>query len=101
MLRFPDCGQSGGSPDAEAREDARLLAAVAREDQHALAALYRRRGALLYSLLVRMLVTEMEAQEVMQDTFVQIWRRAGEFDATRSSPIAWIIMLARGLAIDR
>ncbi len=102
VLRFP--GRSGPeeSWDArEAREDARLLAAVAEDNPYALAALYRRRGGLLYSLLVRMLVSETEAQEVMQDTFVRIWRRAAEFDAARSSPVAWMIQIARGLALDR
>ena len=88
-------------PDVEAREDARLLAAIAREDQHALATLYRRHGGLLYSLLVRMLENEMEAQEVMQDIFIHIWRHADRFDGDRSSPVAWMVMIARGRAYDR
>jgi len=88
-------------PSAEVREDARLLAAVAAGDQHALAAFYRHRGTLLYSLLVRMLINEAEAQDIMQDTFVQVWRRASEYDPNRSSPLAWIVMIARGLALDR
>ena len=100
MLRFPGC-QPGEWHDAEAREDARLLAAIGREDAEALAALYRCRGGMLYSLLVRMLVSDMEAQEILQDTFVQIWRRARDFDPRRASAMAWIIMVARGLAIDR
>jgi RNA polymerase sigma-70 factor (ECF subfamily) len=85
----------------EAREDARLLSAIAARDQHALAMLYQRHGRLIYSLLVRMLVNEMEAQEIMQDTFVHIWRSADEFDLARSSPRAWMIMIARGRALDR
>lgn len=102
VLRFP-----GSSDPAEAqaplevREDARLLAAMAEQEQSALAAFYRRRGPLLYSLLNRMLGNEMEAQEVMQDAFVQIWRRAAQYDPRRSSPLAWVIMIARGLAWDR
>jgi RNA polymerase sigma-70 factor (ECF subfamily) len=87
--------------DLEAREDTRLLNLIGEGNQSALAALYRRHGGLIYSLLLRMLAREMEAQEVMQDTFVQIWRRADQFDAVRSSPVAWMIMIARGLAIDR
>ena len=96
-----DLGSSGDWPDMEAREDARLLAAIAREDQPALATLYRRHGGLLYSLLVRMLENEMEAQEVMQDTFIHIWRQAAKFDLDRSSPVAWVVMIARGRAYDR
>jgi RNA polymerase sigma-70 factor (ECF subfamily) len=91
-----------GSPiDPESREDARLLALVAEGDQNAFAALYRRQSGLIYSLLVRMLVHEMEAQEIMQDAFMQIWKRAAQYDPAKSSPLAWIIMISRGLAIDR
>lgn len=97
----PEQQEPGDRQDVQAREDVRLLAAIAEGDQHALAALYRHRGSLLYSLLRRMLVHEMEAQEVMQDTFVQIWRRAGAYDSTRSSPVGWMVMIARGLAVDR
>lgn len=92
---------SGDLPDAAARDDARLLAAIAREDQHALATLYRRHGGLIYSLLFRMLENEMEAQEIMQDTFVHIWRNAAKYDSSRSSPVAWMIMITRGRAYDR
>jgi len=88
-------------PDPEVREDARLLGAIAEGDQQALGVLYRRRGGLIYSILVRMLVNEMEAEEVMQDTFVQIWRKAHQCDPDRSSPLAWMIMIARGRALDR
>lgn len=85
----------------DVREDARLLAAIAAQDQTALAHFYRRRGPLLYSLLSRMLLNDMEAQEATQDTFVHLWRRAAEYDPRRSPPLAWVIMIARGLALDR
>lgn len=102
LLPFPGCAKPGESSEVrEAREDARLLAAIGQGDQPALAALYQRHGTLLYSLLVRMLVNEVEAQEVLQDAFIQIWRRAGKYDPERSSPVAWMIMVARGLALDR
>src|SRR5882762_8929209 len=87
--------------EAEVREDARLLSAIAEGDQQALAAVYRRHGGLIYSLLLRMLVNEMEAQEVMQDTFLQFWRRAPECEPQRSSPLSWMIMIARGRTLDR
>ena len=92
---------SGRQDDTEAREDARLLQAIAAEDQQALAILYRRHGNLIYSFLLRMLGNPAEAQEVLQDTFVRLWRRAKEFDAGRSSATAWLVMFARGLAMDK
>jgi RNA polymerase sigma-70 factor, ECF subfamily len=82
-------------------DDAPLLSMIAQGDQPALATLYRQRGNLIYSLLVQMLVNEMEAQEVLQDTFLQIWRRAGKYDPELSAPMTWIFMIARGLALDR
>jgi len=91
----------GDSLAPDAREDARLLAMVAEGDQRALAAFYHRRSRLIYSLLVRMLVNEMEAQEALQDTFMQIWRRAREYDSERAAPVGWIVMIARGLGLDR
>jgi RNA polymerase sigma-70 factor (ECF subfamily) len=87
--------------DVEAREDARLLFAIAREDQGALALLYRRRSGLIFSFLMRMLGNEAESQEVLQDTFIRLWRRAKEFDAERSSATAWLLLFARGLALDK
>jgi RNA polymerase sigma-70 factor (ECF subfamily) len=102
VLRFPGCVERVESNDSTERNiETRLLAEIAGGCQQALAALYRRRGSLLYSLFVRMLVSEAEAQEVMQDTFVQIWKRARTYDPRRSSPIAWMIMIGRGVAMDR
>src|SRR5689334_7815171 len=102
MLRFPFNETPGDSQEAQAREDARLLSLVAEQNHEAFEALYRRRSGLLYSLLKRMLANEMETQEVLQDTFVRIWRgAAAEFDSERSSPLSWMIMIARGRAIDR
>jgi RNA polymerase sigma-70 factor (ECF subfamily) len=100
-VRLAGNHEPGSSQEAEVREDARLLAVIAGGDQHALATLYRRRAGLLYSLLVRMLANEMEAQEVVQDTFIRIWRRADEYDPQGCSPTTWMIMIARGLALDR
>lgn len=88
-------------PDPEALQDVRLLAAVADGDQQALAALYRRHGSLIYSLLLRMLGNSAEAQEATQDTFLKVWRRAQHYRAERATPQAWMVMVARGLALDR
>lgn len=102
ILQFPGNPPSRSvSSLPEVEEDLRLLKRIAAGDQQAVAALYQQRGTLLYSLLLRMLGDEMEAQEVMQDTFVRIWRRAASYDPARSAPLAWMILIARGLAVDR
>ena len=101
MLRFPGNELPDNSQDAEARQDAHLLALMAEGDQQALAALYRRRGPVIYALLARMLGNKMEAQDVMQETFMTVWRRARNYDPVRSSPMAWMVMIVRSKAIDQ
>ena len=100
-LRFPGSGNIDVLSSSEQVEDLRLLALIARGEQAALKALYERRGGLVYSLLARMLVDEMEAQECMQDVFVLIWRKAAQYDSDRARPLTWMMMLARGRACDR
>lgn len=67
----------------------------------ALACLYQRRGAALHALLIRMLGSAEEAEELLQDAFVLCWRRAAAYDPAKSSPWTWLVMIARGLAVDR
>jgi RNA polymerase sigma-70 factor (ECF subfamily) len=103
ILQFPGPPETRSTQLTQqaAAEDLRLLQLIAAGEQPAMAALYQHRGTLLYSLLMRMLGDDMEAQEVMQDTFVQIWRRAATYDPARSAPLAWMLLIARGLAVDR
>lgn len=86
---------------AARHEDAALLADVAAGHADALKRLYDRRAGALFALLVRILADEAEAGEALQETFVAIWQRAGRYDAGRSAPLTWMVMLARGLALDR
>lgn len=90
----------GWDPDGAAL-DARLLQEIGQGSHASLARLYERRAGALYSMLVRMLTREAEAEEVLQDAFVRIWNRAATFDPARSAPFTWMIMIARGLALSR
>ena len=102
ILRFPGTPENrGDSPTQAAAEDLRILKLIASGDQQGVVMLYQQRGRLIYSLLLRMLGDEMETQEIMQDTFLQIWRRAADYDPTRSAPLTWMVLIARGLAMDR
>jgi RNA polymerase sigma-70 factor (ECF subfamily) len=78
-----------------------LLPSIAAGDTVAVADLYDRHGATLYALLVRILAERSDAQEVLQESFVQAWRRAADFDPSRGSEIAWLVSIARNRAIDR
>jgi RNA polymerase sigma-70 factor (ECF subfamily) len=81
--------------------DVDLLHAIARSDEPALACLYDRYRAILFGLLVRILNSREEAEDVLQEVFLQVWRQAADFDELRGKPFTWLVTLARSRAIDR
>jgi RNA polymerase sigma-70 factor (ECF subfamily) len=52
-------------------------------------------------VLVRILNNREEAEDVLQEVFLQVWRRAGDFDENRGKPFTWLVTLARSRGIDR
>jgi RNA polymerase sigma-70 factor (ECF subfamily) len=81
--------------------DRETLARVVSRDQLAFSELYDRLSGPLYSLALRMLGDATEAQDALQDAFVQIWRRAATYDAEQSSVFSWAVLLTRSKVIDR
>jgi RNA polymerase sigma-70 factor (ECF subfamily) len=77
-----------------------LLAAVAKGDEAAFARLYAATRAKLYGVVLRILRRQDLADEVMQETYLKIWRSAGQFDPLRAAPISWMVAIARNRAID-
>jgi RNA polymerase sigma-70 factor (ECF subfamily) len=84
---------------AKPDELAALLAKVAVKDRAAFAALYRATSTKLYGVVARIL-SHGDASEVLQEAYVKIWERAGDFDAARGSPLAWMATIARNRALD-
>src|SRR6516164_5719393 len=82
-------------------DDQTLVQGVARGEPSALEALYRRHSPRLYALLLRMLGQGGDAEEILQESFVDVWKRAGEYRAARGAVEAWLITIARSRAIDR
>jgi RNA polymerase sigma-70 factor (ECF subfamily) len=78
-----------------------MLARVAGGDQAAFSELYDRLSGPLFSLAVRMLGDAAEAEDALQDVFVQIWRRAGSYDSSQSSVFSWAVLFTRSRVIDR
>lgn len=87
--------------EADRQLDAQLIARVARGDEVAFGALYDRFSPGLYSFILRMVHDEREAEDVVQEGFAHIWRRASTFDPARSSAFTWAVMILRNKAIDR
>ncbi len=78
-----------------------LLAAISRGERPALAKLYTRTSAKLYGICLRLMGSEADAQDVLQDAYLTVWRNAARFDPAKASPITWLAVLTRNKAIDR
>ncbi len=89
------------SSPAERDELNQLLLQAGRNDQKAFAELYKRTSSKLFGVCVRMLRDRGEAEEVLQETYTTVWRRAATFDAAKASAITWLVTLSRNKAIDR
>jgi RNA polymerase sigma-70 factor, ECF subfamily len=88
-------------PEQAQASDVKLLHAIARGDEGALARLYDAYRVILFGLLVRILNSREEAEDILQEVFLQVWRRAGDFDEKRGRPFTWLVTLTRSRAIDR
>jgi RNA polymerase sigma-70 factor (ECF subfamily) len=88
-------------PEKTDGSDVELLHAVARGDEAALARLYDAYRVILFGLLVRILNSREEAEDILQEVFIQVWRRAKDFDEKRGRPFTWLVTLTRSRAIDR
>ena len=86
---------------AQQSADREMIARIGRGDQGALSSLYDRLSGPLYSLAVRMLGDAADAQEALQDVFLQIWSRAGTYDPEQSTVFSWAVLLTRSRVIDR
>ena len=82
-------------------DDRTLLRRIIARDETAVAELYDRHGRMVYSLVLRILRTPSDAEDVVQEVFVRVWTRADTYDERLGSPAAWLMRVARNRAIDR
>lgn len=89
------------APNELAAEEAALVAQIAAGDHGApIEQLYRRYGRRLFRFGMQQLCNEGLAQELVQETFVRLWRGAGKFDAGKSSVGTYVYVIARSVAAD-
>jgi len=80
---------------------AAALGRIPAGDGAALQTVYRLTSAKLFGVCLRILGERAEAEDVLQEVYVTVWRKAGAFDPGRASPITWLVAIARNRAIDR
>ena len=81
--------------------DESLMAAITERRQHALEELYGRYGKTLKAVISHVVHEEAEADDVLQEIFIQIWKEAAHYSPTAGKPLGWVVTLARRRAIDR
>jgi len=86
--------------DPEVSTDATLVSRLLQKDVSAFEQLYDRHSRAVYSLVLRILQQAGTAEEVVQDVFLQLWRNAERYDASRGPFIPWLLTLARNRALD-
>jgi RNA polymerase sigma-70 factor (ECF subfamily) len=80
--------------------EAGLMAALVQKEPEAAETLYARYASRIYGLGLVLLKNEADAEDLVQDTFLKVWRTGSAFDAQRGSLDVWILLTARSLAID-
>ena len=86
---------------AQANDPAKIVAAMAAGDSdRALTTFYELYASTVLALLMKMLGSRAEAEELLQEVFVELWRRAPQYDPARGNVVAWVITVARCRALD-
>lgn len=94
------CDLAAPEPNS-AVEDAVLMRAIANRDPDALATLYDRYSGILKALVIRVIHDEAEADDLLQEIYMQIWRQAKNYSQKKGQALGWIVTLTRRRAIDR
>lgn len=100
--RFPMSFDSGSQTERRAAsEEAEIVRRVGSGDSDALAELYERYAGMLNALALRVVSDPADAEEVLQEAFLQVWNQATRYDPARSSVSTWLVLITRSRAIDR
>ena len=96
-----DCGTDEYAPLSPIRSDVELLRAIADGDKDALGVLYHRFAARLLGVARRLLSNPEDAEDIVHDVFIEVWRRAADYDHSRGTVGAWLLVRTRSRALDR
>ncbi len=88
-------------PQASSLIEPALIAKVAKGDQQAFGQLYDLSCSLLFTLALRILGDRDEATDLLQEVYLEVWRKGVRYDVGRGTPMAWLVTVTRSRAIDR
>ena len=103
---YPTPTAESRSPDSSAAQAttaddvSALIGRVAMQDRVAFANLYTATAPKLLGVVLRILKERSWADDVIQEAYLNVWQRAGQFDSGKASPITWLVSIARNKAID-
>ncbi len=103
MATAQNYSQRTGFPDGESTEEINLprqLQAIASGDKNAFAGFYDETAGQVYALALRVTCRSAEAEEVVSEVYLQVWRQALSYDASRGSPRGWLLTMCRSRALD-
>lgn len=85
----------------QGQQDLDLMRRVASDDEGAISELYDRFGSLVYRMAYQTMPTRADAEDVVQEVFVRLWRTASRYDPKRSALVTWVMLLSRRHMVDR
>jgi RNA polymerase sigma-70 factor (ECF subfamily) len=100
-MQPPDSSPNAGPGSRSQIDDKALVRAIVDRQQDAVAELYDRFSGMLMALAYRVLGNTQDAEEILQETFLQVWNQAARYDPKRSSVSTWLVLITRSRAIDR
>lgn len=88
-------------PTTDRQTDYELMQRIAADDQGAIEELYDRFGSLVYRMAYQTMPSRSDADDVVQEVFVRLWRTAGRFDPKRAALVTWVMLISRRHMVDR
>ena len=100
QIKEPPRGRFVSTNVINATGDIILLRRIVKRDQTALGELYDKHSSYLYTLIVRIVREQEEAEDILQEVFLRVWDRAESYNESLGTPIVWMTRIARNLSID-
>ena len=98
---IPMEAKTSPAPEPPQVGDEALMASIQERDPEALASLYDRYSGILKSLIMGVIHNDAEADDLLQEIFMEIWNQAAHYSAQKGKPLGWIVTLTRRRSIDR